>query len=403
MEMKREWFGVMASLSIVALVGGCSSRIDDLLREAAKGHHNQGGEHEPGHSAGGSRGTDASAGAGGARSADGGTAGVGGAAGGSTGSGGASGTSTDGGLACATNALTTCAGTMSGPWCVDDHFFADGDPAFPEFKGVWSGGPNDTWVVGDELAADQMTLLGFAFHWDGCTWLPSPLPTIASLNGVWGAAADDVWATSDQGVLHWDGTTWSAVSVGTPGNFGAISGSSATNVWVVGSTGFFHWDGNVWATAAPGGGQAGADIWAVAPDDVWATTNGPNVSHWDGSTWTVTEAAEFTNFGLFAIWADADSAWAVGEGRQIAHLTGGTWTHVQPPGGSSKGLSDVMSLGADVYAVGQAVMHSTSGTTFETDTDVPQSANYNGVWLTPSQVWLAGGTGTGAVVVHRAR
>jgi len=400
--IKDEWLGLVASLSIMTLVGGCSSRIDDLLREAAKGHHNQGGEHErpPAHPAGGSTGTDASAGAGGARSADAGTAGAGdAAAGGATGSGGAS----DGGLACATNALTTCAGTMSGPWCVDDHFFADGDPAFPEFNGVWSDGPNDTWAVGGELAADQVTLVGFAFHWDGCAWLRPPLPTIASLNSVWGAADDDVWATSEQGVLHWDGTTWSAVNVGITGNFGPISGTSTTDVWTVGSTGFFHWNGSVWAMAAPGGGQAGGDIWAVAPNDVWATGNGPNVSHWDGSTWTVTEAAEFTNFGLFAIWADADSAWSVGEGQQIAHLAGDTWTHVQPPGGSSRGLWDVMSLGGDVYAVGDAVIHASSGSAFQADTNVPQAADYNSVWLTPSQVWVAGEGGNGPIVAHRAR
>jgi hypothetical protein len=40
------------------------------------------------------------------------------------------------------------------------------------------------------------------------------------------------------------------------------------------------------------------------------------------------------------------------------------------------------------------------GSVFTRDPDAPTGISYDGVWLTPSQVWVAGDRGT---VLHRAR
>jgi hypothetical protein len=52
-----------------------------------------------------------------------------------------------------------------------------------------------------------------------------------------------------------------------------------------------------------------------------------------------------------------------------------------------------------VYAVGIGVVHAVVGGVFTRDPDVPD-ISYDGVWLTPSQVWVSGDLGT---VLHKAR
>lgn len=339
-----------------------------------------------------------------------GSAGTGGRAAGAGGSGpapggntgGSSGTSTGGapGSVCAGAALTTCAGTMMGAWCVDT-FFA-GNPAPPSFTGVWSDGPTDVWAV----AADNG---GAALHWDGCAWTQSPLPSAAGLEDVWGASSTDVWAVGFAGTaLHWDGSAWSAAATGTTSPLGAVSGTSGSDVWAVGVGVSLHWDGTGWSIV-PGFPASSmfdrfdGDVWAVAPNDVWAALGLPDgLAHFDGTSWTTT-ATPFPGFGFFGIWTDGTTGWAVGEGQQILQLGGGTWTQVQPPSGSAQGSLNVMSAGGDVWIAGQAVVEGQGGGAFQPAPDVPPGV-YQGLWLTSSQIWIAGSSNDlGNVVLHRAR
>jgi hypothetical protein len=348
------------------------------------------------------------AGAGGG--AQGGVAGAGGAAGGSPGSGGGGGSS-----ACAAGA--PCAGTMSGPWCVEQFFQSD---LTARINALWSDGPTDVWAVGSRgtssggVAASE----GFILHWDGCAWTQSSFTVAAGLNDVWGASANDVWAVGDLGkAVHWDGGAWSSVQTGTNGGFAAVSGSSGGDVWAVGLTGAFHWNGTAW-TVSPGFPNSTqlltaftGDIWAVAPNDVWIAmswTIAGSVAHFDGTRWTITEVA-VPGFTLNGIWSDGSTAWAVGEGSQIFKRSAGGWTEVQTPSGSSVGYDNVMARGNDTYAVGIGVAHASGGGAFREDNDVPVGT-YHGLWMTTSQVWIAGlfygntsPSSDKVIIIHRAR
>jgi hypothetical protein len=312
---------------------------------------------------------------------------------------------------CAATALTSCQGTMSGPWCVDTF---TGDPTL-SINAVWSDSPTDVWAVGSSgaytLGVGAAT--GVFFHWDGCQWQQSQLAG-AGFNDVWGASATDVWTVGDRGIaLHWNGATWSPVPTGTTNIFAAVSGSSSSDVWSVGLDGAFHWNGTAW-TPSPGIAATpglfysfGGDIWAVAPNDVWVAMAGVatgSVAHFDGTSWTISEVSPRPDFLLFGIWSDSTTTWAVGEGTQILERSAGVWTQIQPPGGSSVGFENVMASGADVYAVGQSLVHSTGGGAFQEDTQAP-SGSFKGLWLTSSQVWVTGGVfPAGApVIMHRAR
>jgi hypothetical protein len=284
---------------------------------------------------------------------------------------------------------------MSGPWCIETIFPVTDRQVIGS---IWSSGPNDTLVVGDKpTSPDGSTSSGFIFHWNGCSWSQSPLPSPEpGLSGIWGAASDDVWAVgvSNGTALNWDGTYWSNVPIGANVGLSSVSGTGPDDVW---ATGGYHWNGSNWSL--PGGPVVAGDVWAGGPNNVWGTAGQGNVVHWDGTAWTKMQAVKFPEFGLSAIWADATTAWAVGEGDQIVHFMNGAWTQVQDPTGSSEGFLDVMQDGADVWAVGQHTAHSVSGGPFVQDKDVPVELLLRGVWLTSTQVWAAGDN----MVIHGAR
>ena len=62
--------------------------------------------------------------------------------------------------------------------------------------------------------------------------------SLSALYGVWGTAANDVWAVGQGGtILHWDGARWSTIPSGTTETLRSIWGSSPTDIWAVGERG----------------------------------------------------------------------------------------------------------------------------------------------------------------------
>jgi hypothetical protein len=341
-------------------------------------------------------------------SLDGGPHGAGGSSGGVAGGGGTvanaatGGTSGGGNPSCA--APIACPGTTSGPWCVESL----GTPTSTFMNGLWADRADDVWVAGAAAAASSAPTAnstGAIFHWDGCTWTPSPLPAATpGLFAIWGAAANDIWAVGNHGTaVHWNGSAWSNAPVGADLSLTSVSGTSGSDVW---TTWGFHWNGNAWTRVASGAQLV--DVSAVAPNDAWATGGQPmrsqiaNVAHWDGTTWTTTPLLNtaVTGLSVFGIWGGPGVAWAVGEGEMIWHFTNGAWTQIRPGSGSSQGLVDVMQSGADVYAVGLEILHAVGNGPFQHDANAPTQAFYTSVWMTSTDVWVLGQPAT---VLHQTR
>jgi hypothetical protein len=327
--------------------------------------------------------------------------------------GGAGGTGGGGGAAsCVEMALTNCTGTTSGAWCVDQ--LLQGDAVDARFNGIWGAGSTNVWAVGSHVdAIGIFNSDGFIFHWDGCAWTRSPLSIAAGLNEVWGMTDNDVWAVGHQGTaLHWDGGAWTPVSTGVTSNLWAVSGTATNDVWAVGNGGAIHWNGTAWA-ASPGFPipppevNSRGDVWAVAPNDVWVVGNRNLLTRFDGSGWTTTTVSADNTHSLYGVWSDGSTAWAVGQGDQIQKFSGGAWTNLQGAGGSSLGFVNVMARGLDVWVVGLSIVRSTGGGPFQVDPDAPPApyANFNGLWVTATQVWAAGSAqpNGAATIVHRAR
>jgi len=78
--------------------------------------------------------------------------------------------------------------------------------------------PRLNWVYGIDGETVIVGHEGTALHLDEGAWVRDPTPTQARLWGVWGAAANDLWAvggnTGDDNppvLLHWQGSEWEEV------------------------------------------------------------------------------------------------------------------------------------------------------------------------------------------------
>ena len=111
---------------------------------------------------------------------------------------------------------------------------------------------------------------------DGTAWTAQTSGTTAYLRGIWGSAANNLYAIGELGViLRYDGTAWSPVSTGTTLGLNGIGGSSGSDIWVVGNNGaILRYDGTAFSSRSSGslGGQNGVGAaipitsgWSVMP------------------------------------------------------------------------------------------------------------------------------------------
>ncbi len=229
--------------------------------------------------------------------------------------------------------LSACGAIARGVFCLTD----------PPFAGVWSGAPDDVWIVESDF--QEVT----ARHFNGQSWTTFPAGA-NPLTGLWGSGPNDVWAVGAAAtgaaatIVHFDGAAWSPIAVpaATGANLAAIWGSGPNDVWAVGATGgaatTLHWDGAAWSgIACCGASGSGLDLVAIAgsgPNDVWAVggavdatagTTSPAAIHWDGTAWTPA-AVPGSGFALTSVWSSgANEVW-FGAGQQIIHGDGGTFT-----------------------------------------------------------------------------
>ena len=137
--------------------------------------------------------------------------------------------------------------------------------------GVWGTSATDVWVVGG--LPTGVGVPAVIAHFDGASW-SSEEPGVGagvSLFKVWGAAPDDVWAVGNRGtILHRvGGAAWSSVPPVVDDRLIAVWGRAADDVYAVGGDGtgvILRWDGDAWA------------IWSTPPEaltGVWTAPGAP--------------------------------------------------------------------------------------------------------------------------------
>lgn len=163
-----------------------------------------------------------------------------------------------------------------------------------------------------------------------------PMPTGNDYDHVFGTASDNIWLIGQHGtVLQWDGAAWHAhhppVLAGqAPAQFSmSISGRSAHDMWLIYGTAVEHWDGTAWTIkdAAPTNGTVTFDnVWEAPNGDVWVTLSNGTLSRSLGG-------GDFqridTGCGCFLgnIWGlAADDFWMTSLPGNVLHSDGKTFT-----------------------------------------------------------------------------
>lgn len=190
---------------------------------------------------------------------------------------------------------------------------------------VSAASATDAWAVGAYYPSTTPTVLStMAEHWDGHSWTEYQLPNVGlnenTLLGVSELSSGKAWAVGydvnaswvQQSLIeHYDGRSWSVLPNPNPGVNGdilyGVSANADNDVWAVGTqkdaNGVFHilaehWDGNSWTVSNAVDPNAGANTFyavkAVSANSVYAVgqtgTSFPSqalVEHWDGHNWSL--------------------------------------------------------------------------------------------------------------------
>jgi hypothetical protein len=163
------------------------------------------------------------------------------------------------------------------------------DPTI-SLHGVWGSAANDVWAVGRRDVAGVIDPMSVILHWNGTAWTPTAHPESLALWDVTGSAANNVWTipNADLPPLRWDGTAWAAVPCQSSclAPFGVWT-SGPNDTWTVGYTEWVqHWDGSAWSR--PPGNATGdyLAVWGSASNDVWISGYMGELVHWNGTTMT---------------------------------------------------------------------------------------------------------------------
>jgi hypothetical protein len=191
------------------------------------------------------------------------------------------------------------------------------DPSLPTMD--IGGGPLAVWgaPTGELITTIIVGGICYWYHLEGGAWVnKGAVLGNSQIISIHGTSYSDVWAVSDSGsrVFHFDGSTWTQDVVLTGTDPQDVFALDENNVFVAaglnpstaglwfrrsGAYGAGVWD-NEWSqmgTDTGYGSASGAqNVVAFAADDVyftiWISTIVQRLVHWNGATWTASDAAD---------------------------------------------------------------------------------------------------------------
>jgi hypothetical protein len=293
----------------------------------------------------------------------------------------------------------------------------------------------DAWAVGYLGNADPVPLI---VRFDGASWTPQPLPSIAGggvLYSVAAISARDAWAVGGAGpsgdprllVLHWNGHSWRRFSIRKPrrGVLFGVTAVSARDVWAVGQdvagpTLILHWTGHSWQRA-DGVNSIFATLQAVTVGSsrnilaVGSAGSRNVIVHYNGHTWS-REPSPSPHGGsiLYGVTViSGRDAWAVGRYGHgssprtiILHWNGRSWRRSHLPASLAGGVFDAVAAtpAGQVWAVGQndtfgTLIAKRNGSSWSPQSCCGVSSGLYGVAaISTGDAWAAGWvSGSGAV------
>lgn len=275
---------------------------------------------------------------------------------------------------------------------------------------------DDVWVVGGGLGLGPALVR----HWDGDAWRAidvAPALGTRSLWWVWpepasaaaSAAPAAAWVVGEAGAIARVDATGAIVehSFATTATLYGVGGAAADDVWIVGGIPnarrdadddlVLHWDGTA-ITRVPDVPARGATlfkVWGSAADDLWISGEGGTMLHRDAATFTDHSAELATPSSVLTVHGCArDDVWAVA-GQGLYRFDGAAWTRRTDVtlGSASNGVSCGR---ARVLVVGNAGLKASLDRATGAWTDdrraPPTLTDLHGAWIDPAgRAWAVGG------------
>lgn len=266
---------------------------------------------------------------------------------------------------------------------------------------VWGTSTSDVYAVGGDRGDGTGPLV---LHFDGTAWSQLATGENGNLWWVFGIGGAVYMGGEGGMILRYQQGAFTRMSTPSTTTVFGIWGTAADDLWAVGGAsgggdGGFAWrlQGGVWVAAPgfPADIAATGAIWKMSgrsADDAWMVGTNGKVVRWDGAVLTAMTTG--TGESLFTVHATADRFVAVGGfgTGTILENEGSGWNDVSPP--IAPALIGTYLSGDAGYAVGQdgAVFERNRGGWSEVDLGVPIEQSFHSVWIDPSGgVWAVGG------------
>lgn len=194
--------------------------------------------------------------------------------------------------------------------------------------GVWASSPTDAWAVGGSPGKGAAAPNDVVLRWDGKDWKPDPLPGPPlgrSLNKIWGASSDDLYAIGEAAtVWHRKGTTWKLESDPpvAMSNLLTVFGCGAKDIYAVGGQDVIHSNGVSWTKEPLELFNTVNGVTCGAPGEVLIVGSGGLKQRLVGGKW-VDDFEIAPNADLHGSWSDGEGTFWVAGGEFISKASVG--------------------------------------------------------------------------------
>jgi hypothetical protein len=188
-------------------------------------------------------------------------------------------------------------------------------PGTGSVYGIWGVAANDVWAVGGDGNSGA-----FAWRWDGTTWrkaggFPATVADTHGLFKVWGGGANDVWLVGTDGLtIHFDGKAFARAASGTTRTLFTVHGTPGLRAAVggFGSGVLLENRGSGWQDVTPAGARQMIGVHLNGEEGYAVGVDGTVMRRQNGS-WRLEPTGLDMTEALHAVWMDPDGGiWAVG-------------------------------------------------------------------------------------------